>query len=301
MLNSQPTPLNRYAATAAFLIASVLLLLWRAIRHKPVLSFLFIAGILFTGGLLLSSFGFPLVSDRFSGSLGDAMMIAAMLGLTVDYFLKERVLREISGDVSKYLIGYRLPSEVQDRIRWLLQTEWIRRNFHIRCRLVEIDPSRVSLEITISEEIQNITSEPSTYQDFLEFERHDPTHVLELRCDSDDQRARYRWAGADVQPKEKPDDPGVMLVLGKKVKIPPVHEAIGRTYNFAVRYTVEYPSQYSESINFSHPTINVILEADCPDTYQFTASGADIQAHNRWEYKRLFLPGESVTFRWRRL
>ncbi|HEX6503232.1 MAG TPA: hypothetical protein VF011_08280 [Terriglobales bacterium] len=265
------------------------------------MSFLFVAALLFTGGLLLSIFGLPYVNEHFSTSLGDAMMIAAMLGLTVDYFLKERVLREVSGDVSKYLIGYRLPAEVQDRIRWLLQTEWIRRNFHVRCRLTEIDESRVSLEITISEEIQNITSEPSVYQDFLEFERHDPTSVIELRCDCEDPKARYRIAGPDLQPKEKPDDPGVMQVQGKKVKIPPVHEAIGRTYNFAVRYVVEYPSQYSESINFSHATINVILEADCPNTYLFTASDADISGHNRWEYRRLFLPGESITFRWRRL
>jgi hypothetical protein len=260
-----------------------------------------VAGLLFASGLLLSSFGFPYVSERFSAALGDALMIASVLGLTVDYFLKERVLREVSADVSKYLIGYRLPVEVQDRIRWLLQTQWIRRNFHIRCRLTEINNDRVNLEITVSDEIQNITSEPHTYQDFLEFERHDPQRVLELRCDSSDPKAQYRFADNEVQIREKPDDPGVMQALGKKIKIPPVHEAVGRNYRFTSRYAVEYPSHYSDAINFSKPTIDVILEVECPNNYRFTASDADFSAHNRWEYRRLFLPGENITFRWQRL
>jgi hypothetical protein len=93
----------------------------------------------------------------------------------------------------------------------------------------------------------------------------------------------------------------VIQVQGKKIKIPPAHEPIGRIFSFGTRYTVEYPSHYSENINFTRATINAIVEVDCPENYQFTASDADIVGHNRWEYRRLFLPGESITFRWRRM
>lgn len=284
----------------ALLAILMLGLLWVAIRQKPFLGFLLVAGLLFTSGLLLTTFGLPRISERFSAAMGDALMIASILGLTVDYFLKERVLREVSADVSKYLIGYRLPVEVQDRIRFLLQTQWIRRNFYIRCRLTEINAERINLEITVSHDIQNITSETLPYQHFIEFEEHDPERVLEMRCDSNDPRARYRIADGDIQVREKPDDPGVMQVLGRKVRIPPVHESIGRTYTFISRYVVDYPSHYSDAINFSVPTINVILEVECPNSYRITASGADVSGHNRWEYRRLFLPGENVTFRWQR-
>jgi hypothetical protein len=284
----------------AILVTLLLSLLWVAIRRKPFLAFLLVAGLLFTSGLLLTTFGLPYISERFSTAMGDALMIASVLGLTVDYFLKERVLREVSADVSKYLIGYRLPVEVQDRIRFLLQTQWIRRNFHIRCRLTEINADRINLEITVSHDIQNITSETLPYQHFIEYERHDPQRVLEMRCDSNDPRARYRIADADVQAREKADDPGVMQVLGRKVKIPPVHESVGRTYTFISRYVVDYPSHYSDAINFSFPTIHVVLEVECPNNYSITAGDADVSGHNRWEYRRLFLHGENVSFRWRR-
>lgn len=292
---------DSHLAIAVLVTALIVLLLGKAIWNKPFFSFLLVAGLLFASGLLLSSIGFPYLSERFSAALGDALMIASVLGLTVDYFLKERVLRDVSADVSKYLIGYRLPVEVQDRIHWLLQTHWIRRNFQIRCRLSEVAEARVRLEITVSHELQNITGEPLIYQDFMEFERHEPQRVIEIRCDSDDPKAQYRYADEEVQAREKPDDPGVMQVSGKKVKIPPVHEAVGRTYRFTTRYVAEYPSHYSDAIHFSRPTINVLLEAECPDTYRFTASGADVAGHNRWEFRRLFLPGENITFRWQRL
>lgn len=292
---------DRYTAVLVLLVVLISTLLWFVIRQKPFLTFLLFVSLLLTAGLMLSSFGLPYIPERFSIALGDALMIASILGLTVDYFLKERVLREVSADVSKYLIGYRLPSEVQDRIHWLLQTQWIRRNFHIRCRLTEINNDRVNLEITASHEIQNITSETLPYQHIIEYEQHDPQRVLEMRCDSNDQKAQYRIADAGVQPREKPGDLGVMEVFGKKVKIPPVHESIGRTYTFACRYTVEFPSHYSDAVSFSQPTINVVLEVECPNTYRITASGANVSTHNRWEYKKIFLPGENVTFRWQKL
>ena len=291
---------NGQIVIIVLLVSLMLGLLWVAIRQKPFIGFLLVAGLLFVSGLLLSTLGLPRISERFSVAMGDALMIASILGLTVDYFLKERVLREVSADVSKYLIGYRLPVEVQDRIRFLLQTQWIRRNFHIRCRLVEIGADRINLEINVSHDIQNITSEPRPYQHFIEYEAHEPQRVLEMRCDSNDARARYRIADADIQVREKPDDPGVMQVLGRKVKIPPVHESVGRTYTFTSRYVLDYPSHYSEAINFSLPTINVTLEVECPNNYRMTASDADISGYNRWEYRRLFLPGENVSFRWQR-
>src|ERR1043165_8495962 len=83
---------------AVLFTALLVLLLGKAIWNKPFFSFLLVSALLFAAGLLLSSMGFPYFSERFSTALGDALMIASVLGLTVDYFLKERVLRDVSAD-----------------------------------------------------------------------------------------------------------------------------------------------------------------------------------------------------------
>jgi len=280
------------------LLIVLLLLLWISVRHKPLWSFVFFIAILLGTGLALISLPIPYLGEGFRKSLGDALLVSAVLALTVDWYLKERVLREISTDVSKYLIGYRLPDEVQNRIRWLLQTQWIRRNCQIRCRLRELASKRIQLEVTISEELQNITAETLPYQDTIEYEKHDPQQIMELRCDSDDTRARYCLEGAAIHIREKADDPGVMQALGKRVRIPPAHDTFGRAYRFTTRYQVQYPATYSDVISFGKPTIGAVLEVECPTDYRFNAGEADVAVHNRWEYRRLFLPGESIRFRW---
>jgi len=73
--------LDRYVVTAILLGALILVLLARAIRYKPFLSFLLLTGLLLVAGLLISSFGFPYLPERFTAAFGDALMIASILAL----------------------------------------------------------------------------------------------------------------------------------------------------------------------------------------------------------------------------
>jgi hypothetical protein len=215
----------------------VVFVLW-LVRRKPSLSFFVTLAILCVWGVVLKLGRLPYLQSQFSESLGDALIIAGVLALTVDYYLKNRVLREVSSDVSKYLIGYQLPGEVQDRIKGLLQTTWIRRNCKVRCRLTELpEPlGHIRLEVTISDEMENITNDTLPYTNTLEFEKHDPERVIELRCDSEDRRARYYLAGTALNDatKEKKDEPGVMVAQGKRVRIPSVRKT-NHKYRFTAR------------------------------------------------------------------
>ena len=42
--------------------------------------------------------------------------LPGLLAFTVDLYLKTRLLKEVAGDVSKFLVGYSLPAEVRERI-----------------------------------------------------------------------------------------------------------------------------------------------------------------------------------------
>jgi hypothetical protein len=281
------------------LLAVIVLVLW-LLRKRPLASFICAVVILLGIGLTLEAARVPYLQFSFAESLGHAFIIAAILSLTVDYYLKNRVLREVSADVSKYLIGYQLPPEIQDRIKALLQTQWTRRNCHIRCRVSDI-PDRsgyVKLDVTIADEMENVTDQTQAYTDTLEYEKHDPEKVTELRCDSEDIRASYCLSG-DLLVREKRDELGVMVALGKRIKIPPARKSKQR-YRFTAKYEVVYPENYSDVVAFTWPTIGVVLEVECPKTLRFTASPADVETPNRWEYKRLFLSGDHVRFRWER-
>ena len=93
----------------------VVLLLSRSRQHD-IWSFRATVLSLLVLGVMLLFIQLPYVDQAFTHSLGDALIIASVLAFTVDFYLKERVLREVSSDVSKYLVGYRLPEEVQNRI-----------------------------------------------------------------------------------------------------------------------------------------------------------------------------------------
>lgn len=287
-----------------FCIPVLVAFVWWLVRGKPALSFFVTIATLFGFGVILKLGRLSYLKSQFSESLGDALVIAGILALTVDYYLKNRVLREVSADVSKYLIGYQLPGEVQDRIKGLLQTTWVRRNCNVRCRLTEIpdEPGHIRLEVTLSDEMENITNDALSYADTLEFEKHDPERIVELRCDSEEKRARYCLAGAALNDaiKEKKDEPGVMVAQGKRVRIPPVRNAKYK-YRFTAKYEVKFPENYSDIVSFNWPTIGVSLDFECPETFRITASPADVEGNNHWEYKRLFLQNDHIRFRWKKI
>jgi hypothetical protein len=106
-------------------------------------------------------------AKEFLYALGHALIVAGLLSITVDLYLKKRTLREVAGDVSKFLVGYSLPPEVRDRIQDLMHETLIRRNSNLRIELVPLDNSedkQVKLKIELSDEVENISFEAAALQ-----------------------------------------------------------------------------------------------------------------------------------------
>jgi hypothetical protein len=298
----EPYSVSLRTVALVLLVGVIAVLLLSRSRQHDIWSFRATVLSLLALGIMLLFIQLPYVDQAFTHSLGDALIIASVLAFTVDFYLKERVLREVSSDVSKYLVGYRLPEEVQNRIRSLLQTRWIRRNCSVRLRLTEVPakPGYVRIEMVISKDLENITTGEESFQDKYMHEKHLPETILEMRCDSADIGAQYQIVGPGLA-KEKTDEPGVMQAVGNEIKIPPVHEALGRYYRFTVRYEAEYLDNYSDILSFDLPTIGVVFEAECPPAFRVSVTPADVTTPNRWEYRKLFLPGEHIRYRWERV
>jgi hypothetical protein len=299
LFHSMLAPLNLFLLFA-FIALIICVYVLARYRRSAAFSFYFKVGLLMGFGVVLLLMHVPYLNDDFARALGHALIIAAILAATVDLYVKERVLREVTLDVSKYLVGYRLPEEVQDRIRALMQSKWIRRGCEVRMRFTEAGygGKKLKADIRISAEMQNITSETLQFRHGIGFEKHEPVTMLELQCDSEDSGSAFHLEGEALKAATADSD-GLITCSGKVVNIPPV-ASIDRSYRFRSHYEVVHPVAFSEIISFDYLTIGVVVEiTDAPDNYNFRVTPTpDHVSHHRWEYKRLFVPGEHVRISW---
>jgi hypothetical protein len=93
--------------------------------------------------------------------LSEAMMIAAVLGLTVDRIAKDKLLSDVSSDIWYHLMGRDLPVEIKGFIRHaLLETKLVCTRLEIRYRLEEREDGRLDVYVTQTRDIENFSSAP---------------------------------------------------------------------------------------------------------------------------------------------
>jgi hypothetical protein len=237
----------------------------------------------------------PFLNQEFTHSLADAFVIAAFLAATVDEYVKGRVLHDATADLSKYLIGYRLPEQLQDRIRTIMQTRWICRDFEVRIRFRQDEAGADELDVSINERVQNISSETQEYDDSVTFSTYERKRVIGIRCDSENVEDTYHFDELQIQQTEAH---GQSRHSGRRIKIPPASDT-ERDYRFSTRYTAPILSP-KEVFVFTQTTIGASIEVtDCPEDMVFHLTPSpDRIAHLRWTYNRLFLPGEQISIQW---
>src|SRR5690349_1760992 len=62
-------------------------------------------------------------------SIGESLMVASILAVTVDLYIKKGLVRTVTKNLFQYLVGYKLPEPIQNRLRDLMGTSIIRRNY----------------------------------------------------------------------------------------------------------------------------------------------------------------------------
>lgn len=86
--------------------------------------------------------------------IGIALLSAAVLGFTIDRWLKD----DIAKDVFKAALGYVLPEELRDEIRWITGFPSIARKYICHVNIQEIGDGVVKVIIAQEKEIENLTS-----------------------------------------------------------------------------------------------------------------------------------------------
>lgn len=266
---------------------------WSRYRF-PLLLFLLAAA-----GAALLRFGSGL--GHTAEGIAEALIIAGILGLTVDSYIKEHLLEEASQDIAKYLYGYRLPPELQSTVKDLMCTIRVTRGFHLHYKLslIKEKPGHVEVETTLTYQVQNIGNRKIPYQQPFYQQKYYSPCFLELRCDSTEKDGNFYLGPQELSGQMKSQErKAIVRVMTPAVNLIPHEPASKSKYEFKARWTIVCPEDYSDFFVLDEaPTIGVLITAEYPAEFEFDGPTAATQV-NRWDYPRVFFAQEQITVHW---
>lgn len=245
------------------------------------------AGLLLTliGSLLLFRFhDWPTIH-----ALGEATFIAGLLALCIDPYVKRSLIKEASLGIFHHLIGFDQEPEIRERIREITtDTVLYRHNCELDCK-IESHNSAVRLNVECRFEVINPSNKTMYYAPKLQFEVCEKAEVYEMSA-----------IGEEIITFKDPvlvsGETGVVEALGPKTSIKPRRK--GYKYRFCTKHSVTLPPEYFTTFNFGTPTVNLSLKLESPRELDAHATPASRHSEGRYEYDRLFMPGEHITIKW---
>jgi len=234
-------------------------------------------------------------------SVGEAFIVASVLGITVDRYLKGDLLQKASKDVHKYLVGYNLPDEIKQRIQELMGTVFVRTDWFINFTLTPLNADEVLVDISYSFQLENVSNRVQEYFPMLQVEKHMNPQVLELRCDDPESRFRLVPTGGKQSiAEESTTVRGLVEVRADPLKVKPSGKDKLR-YPLSGRFQLRTPNDHSDTFSFGHPSIGVTITTSCPETHMFSLEPEPgmIITENMYQMRhRAFLRSEHVRIRW---
>jgi hypothetical protein len=231
----------------------------------------------------------PCHPNRFVNEIVIALMIAGILAITVDPFIKRRARREATRDIFHHMLGFSLPPIIRERLQDTVEkTKFYRRNM-IQHIVMSEDGNSVVFAIETEFEVVNPTPHTIAFPPLLQFEKGERAILKTVTCfeESDyDRRAKLSSSKGGL---------GAVEYRGKEVKIP-----AGGSRRFKCEYSVKYPTSMGFFYpNFNYPTIGLSLTIKAPSNFRVRATSAESESPGEWRYpNRLFMPSEHLEIVW---
>ena len=257
----------------------------------------------FLVGLFLRSHYVP-ISLRFETvrALGDALMIAGIIGTLLELFSAKFMIERVSDDLSERLVGRGLPKELQAHIREITKTKLVWSNFEKRYRLSFSDiPDKMALDIEIGFEVRN-------YSDTAE--KYAPGNNEETFYSPEFLYVEYGLNGGKSTVFDETALAGLVEVTAEgrvknirnltKIDVPPTSE--GRFVRVLWRYRITMPREYTDVTYFGGATTGVsLILQDIPEGFDFSAedeSAVHAEGSQTWNFKGPFVRSQHVRVRW---
>lgn len=229
------------------------------------------------------------ITRELTRAIGEALVVAAFIAGTVDQYIKHGLI----SDLYKYIVGHRLPIDIQDKIAELSKTAIIRRDFRQSYKLEHHPGGKLKLIVEGGYSIVNCSNRVKEDTPHLDFEAHENPTLDYFRCDSADRSAvDLKRGNASFTNKQD----GVLSVSLKKIKFQPEDKKIA--YSVSFRYSRIVDLKDSDVLSFVLPTIGVVISVNRPNGISFDAGKATVNTENRWEFTGLFLENQHIHVRW---
>jgi hypothetical protein len=274
-------------------------------------------------GLALTAFDwdhFGVSWSHIRTALGESLIVAAALGLTVDFFYK----RELARDAFEASLGYLLPDELKGELRWIYGQEIVAVQHESRVTLREIEPAPavgprpIRVEFETWRTMRNVSNqrvEHPTFASVEEWFRGEPSDVELIECI----KGTRRYAGRVPVARELPsangaggahrapiapsriDDrrPGVEVTLDQRIVIEPGEEV---TFRYRGHET-HYESGAFQDV-FGAPTYRPAIIVETPPGIRAEVwfgsrdRSAATEMGGRHVLPSVLLPFQPVVVRW---
>jgi hypothetical protein len=240
--------------------------------------------------VVLGLLGLWRCKGEFLRSLSDASLVAGILTITVDPFLKRRFAREVGEDIFHHLLGIDLPIEIRETLRDFLQ-----KNRHYRKDVaisahVKRHGDGVLVEVKMDATV--VAAADTIYRQYFAGELSQKSYLKEVgvTCPFNPKRS---YAEKDVKLELKKDEPGVFQWLGKKFSL-----YKNQSLRSHFHYTVEKGLRDFYVMYFGASVINPTLRVSADEDLVISASKASQQNGDEYCYKKVFIEGDHINIRW---
>jgi hypothetical protein len=234
-------------------------------------------------------------------AIGEALLVAGILGLTVDPRIKKQLASEGFEAALRAAHGRHLPSGVQDAIRRLGTCNLARYGFDVTFTFRGHSPTSVVVTTTIEFEVRNVGTQSENFAHTIVLHKVPsecpiPPRAVVARCRIDESKI-YDHCEQEISLSQT--DEG--WSWQEEVQIP-----AGKSAWFLGETERVLPRRWLDVFYFSHPTIGAKVRAHAPDGTEIGvifqhSSKQQTQVHTdrSWELKdAAFLPQMSFFVRW---
>jgi hypothetical protein len=260
--------------------------IWLWLRRNSV----WLVGIVLT---IVGVWGTWKCPNELGRKLCESFIVAGILSISVDVWLKRRLQEDAAKDIFHHLLGMSLPAELREHLQVVLEENTIYRPSITHRINVEDNGDSVTLSVEI--DAVNKAAKDSEYCQSLMLEEAFNGHLqyASLRSVKD---SHYVLTEKELNlAKDKPE-PMVWSWEGPTVPL-----AKGEELHQHVRFTVKRARSDFYILFFGRPSINPTIRVTGSDTLFITAS-ADSKTQvngDEYVYKRVFLRGDHLQIRWK--
>ena len=243
----------------------------------------------------------------YSVKVGEALFVGGVVSLVMDRFLKAELFTEIARDVLQFTIGYELPKQVQDEIRYLVRLPFVRRNFEMALFIepIENHPGYVSVRMDTNFQVENLAKVSLEYEFTSSIQVCPYADVRESSIDRIEADGHVLEGQALIEKTEV--DPHFRQVH-QSVKIP--EHAADRRIPFSTVRTTVFRERDVYVLDILEPTIDVTIRMITPDDltsdvyFPSRIRGTTKRSHPQrptvFVHHGVFLPGQFIRIRWSR-